>query len=261
MRIPNFRSEAGSILYKNTVGRRISPRVAQLLLQQAETVMASQPVHDVLDLGCGPGTVSLTLAARYPTLHIEATDASAAMVDLARAEAERLGLSNLTFAEANANHLELPPASFDLVVCNLAFPFFPRPYESMAAVADLLRPGGTACFTVPGARTWEAFFAVAETVFGDSVRVARPFLVKFQQAEVLPDALAKAGFHDVTETRTLLPFSFDSGEAVLRFFTELFHLLDSATPDMRAELADAVDRLHPNGFTMHYEAVLLTAGT
>lgn len=258
MKIPNFRTEEGSILYKDTVGRLISPRVAGILLEQAKSYLGSEKVYSILDLGCGPGTISLPLAIGNPRVSITAVDASASMVALAQTEASKLGLENIVFRQMDAGHIALDRDTFDLVLCNLAFPFFARPEESMREVCSVLRPGGATCFTVPGRETWNEFFEVATATLGDMMSMAKPFLAKFSQAEGLPEAMSAAGFDDITEERILLPFHFDNGQGVLDFFAELFHLLDYATPDMKSELAEAIDRSHGDGFTMHYEVVLLT---
>ena len=257
MRTPNFKTEEGSILYKDTVGRLISPRVADVLLARARARLLSSDIRRVLDLGCGPGAVSLPLARGNPQLQVVGVDASAAMIALARAEAAECGLQNIQFRQMDAGRLELPPGAFDLALCNLAYPFFAKPDESMRAVHDLLRPGGQVFFTVPGRRTWDEFFAVAAAVLGGAANAARPFLAKFSQAETLPAAMSEAEFVGVTEERTLLPFRFARGEDVLAFFSDLFHLLDHAPPDMKSEIAEAIDVRHPGGFTMHYDVVLL----
>lgn len=259
MKVPNFKTEEGSILYKDTVGRLISPRVAGILLEQAKFQLEGLHASRVLDLGCGPGTLTFPLAIGNPELDITAVDASKTMVELASAEAAKLGATNIRFEQMDAGHISFAPDSFDLVLCNLAFPFFARPEQSMAEVLSVIRPGGAACFTVPGRKTWDEFFEVAADTLGDMISVARPFLTKFSQAEALPGAMATARFEQVTQEKTLLPFYFANGQAVLNFFGELFHLLDYATPDMKSEIADAIDRNHSDGFTMHYEAVLLTA--
>lgn len=259
MKVPNFKTDEGSILYKDTVGRLISPRVAGILLEQAKLQIEGLKARRVLDLACGPGTLTLPLALGNPELDITAVDSSMSMVALASAEASRLGVSNIQFEQMDARQISVAPGSFDLVLCNLAFPFFAKPEQSMAEVFSAIRPGGAACFTVPGRKTWDEFFTAAADTLGEMISVARPFLTKFTQVAALPGAMMAVGFEQVTREQTLLPFYFANGQSVLNFFSELFHLLDYATPDMKSEVADAIDRNHPDGFTMHYEAVLLTA--
>ncbi|MCL6548118.1 MAG: class I SAM-dependent methyltransferase [Alicyclobacillus sp.] len=256
MRIPNFNSEEGSILYSDTVGKMIAPRVGEQLLDHLRPILTARPAAHVLELGCGPGTVTIPMARLCPSASVLAVDSSAAMVRLCQEAVMRAKLTNVEVRVMNANQVDFAPDAFDLVVCNLAFPFFSRPDESIAAVYDILRRGGEAWFSVPGRETWAEFFAVAEQVLGDAVHMARPFLAKFSQAERLPEALSQAGF-TVSETRLKLPFHFRDGQSVLAFFARLFQLLDHAPPAVREGLAGAIDEARPDGFTMHYEAVIL----
>ncbi|KUO95319.1 class I SAM-dependent methyltransferase [Ferroacidibacillus organovorans] len=259
MHIPNFKSEEGSILYKNTVGRRISPRVAKVILSHVAQNETASTRRDVLDLGCGPGVLGLSIAAQYPQFIVTAVDSSDVMIALGKEEAAKQNLSNIDFRTMSVEKIDLERKGYDLVLCNLAFPFFPRPFDSMREVYEVVRPGGTVFFTVPGRQTWEEFFDVTTLVLGDMAMMAKPFLSKFTQAEMLPNAMAAAGFEKLKEVRTRLPFHFENGQAVLDFFSELFHLLDYAPEDIKEEMINAIDQGHPNGFTMHYEVVLLSA--
>ena len=259
MRIPNFKTEEGTILYKNTVGRLISPRVADVLRVHAMEYLAKTNVRKILDLGCGPGTLSIPLAVEYPHIDVIGVDSSESMLAIAKVEAAKQHAQNVTFLKMDAGHISIDPESFDFVLCNLAFPFFPNPYESMREVNTVVRPGGHVYFTVPGRHTWDEFFKVATSVLGDMISMATPLITKFSQAEVLPEAIAAAGFNCISEVRTLIPFQFGNGHEVLEFFGELFHLLDYATPGIKDELVEAINKTHPHGFTMNYEVVLLTA--
>ncbi|MEM7772519.1 MAG: class I SAM-dependent methyltransferase, partial [Cyanobacteria bacterium P01_A01_bin.37] len=54
----------------------------------------------VLDIGCGPGAVSLMLSRRVGNQgHVFAVDRNPQMLELARAKARETGVSNLTFIE------------------------------------------------------------------------------------------------------------------------------------------------------------------
>jgi release factor glutamine methyltransferase len=70
-------------------------------------------VHDV---GAGSGAVALALAEERPDLTVSASDSSPGAVEVARANAERLGL-HVPIEIANG----LPPGDYDLVVANLPY--------------------------------------------------------------------------------------------------------------------------------------------
>ena len=67
----------------------------------------------VLDVGCGPGTITADLATR--TAHVTALEITEAALDLARAEIERRGVANVDFAVGDVLALDFPDDSFDVV--------------------------------------------------------------------------------------------------------------------------------------------------
>jgi release factor glutamine methyltransferase len=85
----------------------------ELLVEVALSLPAGARVHDV---GTGSGAVALALIDERPDLAVSASDASAAAVELARANAARLGLP-LEISVAPG----LPEGRFDLVVANLPY--------------------------------------------------------------------------------------------------------------------------------------------
>lgn len=256
MRIPNFLSEEGSILYKNTVGKRISPRVGEIVINEAGKYM-NHDTKEALDVACGPGTISLNLARKYPDIQITGIDASSAMIKQCQDTVEKEGLQNASFITMNANTIQFPGRTFDFVVCNLAFPFFSKPKDSMQGIYDALNPGGSIVISVPGRNTWKEFFDIAEGLMGDIPKFARPFLVKFDKAETLPSAMEEVGFSDLNVTHHPIPFTFDSGAEVLNFFQELFALLNYVPDEIKTDVAEMIDTRYPNGFTMHYEAIIV----
>jgi release factor glutamine methyltransferase len=85
----------------------------ELLVELALGLPPGSRVHDV---GTGSGAVALALLDERPDLTVSASDASIAAVEVARANAARLGLP-LTVTAARG----LPPGSPDLVLANLPY--------------------------------------------------------------------------------------------------------------------------------------------
>jgi 16S rRNA G1207 methylase RsmC len=65
-------------------------------------VPAPSPTGDLLDLGCGWGPIAITLALRSPGARVWGVDVNHRALDLARANAEAAGVSNVTFCEPDA---------------------------------------------------------------------------------------------------------------------------------------------------------------
>jgi release factor glutamine methyltransferase len=98
----------------------VDPRV---LIPRPETEMLVELAlelkpRSVLDLGTGSGAIALALAAELPSCAVTAADTSMAALEVARANAEHLGLvERVRFLEGS-----LPPGEdFDLILANLPY--------------------------------------------------------------------------------------------------------------------------------------------
>lgn len=103
---------------------------------------------DVFEFGCGTGTTALTHAPRVR--HILATDFSERMVEIARAKAEKAGVTNVSFEQADITGMKFTPASYDVVMGHSILHLLSDPQKAIAASYAMLRPGGyfitsTAC--------------------------------------------------------------------------------------------------------------------
>ncbi|MEO6929233.1 MAG: peptide chain release factor N(5)-glutamine methyltransferase [Casimicrobiaceae bacterium] len=89
----------------------------ELLVELALARMQTDRECHVADLGTGSGAIALALARERPRARIVATDASVAALAVARANAERLGITNVTFSHGDWC-AALGAARFDLIVSN-----------------------------------------------------------------------------------------------------------------------------------------------
>lgn len=101
-------------------------------------------MHNILDIGCGPGGWALDVAYTYPKVAIVGIDISQTMVEYARAQARTQGLDNASFKVMDImKPLEFPDSSFDLV--NSRFiAFLPKDAwpKYIQECLRILRPGG-----------------------------------------------------------------------------------------------------------------------
>jgi len=109
----------------------------------AETCRRAELVdgQDVLELGCGWGSLSLWMARRYPSSRIVAVSNSASQRAYIEEEAAQRGLTNLSVITADMNVFDTA-ARFDRVVSVEMFEHMRNWPRLFARVAGWLRPGG-----------------------------------------------------------------------------------------------------------------------
>jgi SAM-dependent methyltransferase len=100
----------------------------------------------VLEVGCGPGHLSLRLAGHHG-LEVTGLDLDPAMIARARANADRPANSNQhrpTLLVGNVAALAFPDESFDLVVSTLSMHHWADPTAGLAEIGRILRPDARA---------------------------------------------------------------------------------------------------------------------
>jgi SAM-dependent methyltransferase len=96
----------------------------------------------LLDIGCGPGTITADLAARVAPGAVFAVDQSADVLDVARAEVQRRNLSNVSLATADVHKLDFPDDTFDVVHAHQVLQHVADPVRALREMMRVCRPGG-----------------------------------------------------------------------------------------------------------------------
>jgi SAM-dependent methyltransferase len=105
--------------------------------------------QSVLDIATGPGEPAMTLATLVgPQGKVVAVDPIPAMIAASRREASRLGLKNVEFEVAPADHLPFPASAFDAAVSRFGVMFFPSPLDAFRETLRTLKPGRKLAFAV-----------------------------------------------------------------------------------------------------------------
>ncbi len=99
----------------------------------------------VVDLGCGPATMTALLAARWPAAVVEGIDSSASMIDAA----SPLAGPTLRFSVGDAATWTMPPDT-DVLISNATLQWVPGHDELLRGWASAMPPGGWLAFQVPG---------------------------------------------------------------------------------------------------------------
>ena len=124
---------------------RHSQRLSGKAAERLAGLVHVGPRDRVLDVGTGTGLLPFSLArAKEPPASILGIDISAGMIETARRRLrdELHGDPRLRFERMDAEQLELPDASFDVVLSGFALTHVPRPELAMREIFRVLAPGG-----------------------------------------------------------------------------------------------------------------------
>jgi len=165
------------------------------------------PGKRVLDVGCGPGTITLDIASRVAPGNVIGIDASAEVI--AQAQQDAKGVDNVEFATGDVYALDFPDASFDVVHAHQVLQHLPDAVGALREMRRVCKPDGVvaardsdyAAFTwYPHDPALEAWLAL----YRDIARVNRGepdagrFLLAWAHA---------AGFADVKPTASVWCFA------------------------------------------------------
>src|SRR5689334_7998623 len=115
---------------------KVRPSYPTALVDAACAVGGLRPGARVVEVGCGPGKLTVALAGRG--LSVDAVDPGLRLVEIARRHVEGM---DVRFQVSRFEDVELPERSFDALFSAAAFHWV-DPAVGWAKVARLLRPGG-----------------------------------------------------------------------------------------------------------------------
>jgi ubiquinone/menaquinone biosynthesis C-methylase UbiE len=218
--------------YSSTI-RTIFAPITRALIADAEISKG----QSVLDVAGGPGEPSLSIAeAVGPSGSVMCTDAVEEMVEAAKREALRRGITNIRFRQCLADALPFADNSFDCVVSRLGVMFFPDPVAALREMLRVTKAGGALALAVWQESENNPFLHVITEVMSRHMESSpvdpdSPGAFRFAKTGKLANILKSVGAIDVRER--LLKFQIEAPISV----DEFWELRTATSPTLREKLA------------------------
>lgn len=117
----------------------------------------------ILDVGCGPGSITISLAKEVPNGHVTGVECVSDPLEGARILAQEQGVSNVTFQEGNIHALPFGDDTFDVVHAHQVLQHIENPVQAIQEMRRVVKKGGIVACRESAELSW----------YPDSVRIAK----------------------------------------------------------------------------------------
>jgi ubiquinone/menaquinone biosynthesis C-methylase UbiE len=170
----------------------------------------------VLDIGCGTGISTFEIMKKAQGKgKFYGIDVSQKMIDLARAKAAKLGYGNVDFIKGDAERLEFPESSFDVVLSNQVFQFLTNKQKAIDEIFRVLKPMGQTALVFFGEPTGKEIYEIYERIRSRHTEYCLPEHLKLIGTKETHELFDRAGFKNTRISPTqMIDYANPSGYTI-----------------------------------------------
>ncbi|KAL8737572.1 MAG: hypothetical protein Q9181_001550 [Wetmoreana brouardii] len=187
-----------------------------------ETLPFESPHSKVFDNSCGHGALSSIIKARYPSVHLLATDASPGMFDKKKARASRESWRHFDARVLDSRKLDgVPDDHFTHTLSAFMICLVQDPHLIMQEMYRVTKPGGVLGIANWGTLyydCWERPWAKACKRIDDGYEPTMLMSPEWTVAKEIKENIQQVGFKDVTATEKTGTWGFEDANEALRYF-------------------------------------------
>ncbi|RSK47035.1 class I SAM-dependent methyltransferase [Hymenobacter rigui] len=180
----------------------------------------------VLDVAAGTGEPGLSIAAVTKDGKVVITDLAEKMLDVARENAARKGITNYETVVCDVCELPFDNATFDAISCRFGFMFFPDMLLAAQEMVRVLKPDGriaAAVWSVPAENTWVTTImgAINRHLQLPAPPAGAPGMFRCGAPGALANLFQQAGLRNVTEKAVTGQLQCNTAENYWNFMNEV----------------------------------------
>jgi SAM-dependent methyltransferase len=222
------------------VSNRMLAAATEVLLDRAGVAAGGR----VLDIATGAGDQARAAARRVgPAGFVLATDISPTMLEFVAEQARVADLANIAIHACAAENLPRDHAPFDSAICRCGLMLLPDPVAAVAAVRDVLRPGGRLGGLVMSSPAANPFYVAVPSILrrhaNKPAPTSGPGFLALADPELLTDLFAGAGLTDLTITTLDAICGLPSIDDTLVMIQEAFGAVRGIIDDQPKSVQDA----------------------
>jgi malonyl-CoA O-methyltransferase len=199
------RSSTGSYDVHANVQRSMAEQLAKSLIAWKCEGNIYGP--NILEIGCGTGTLTRILVDEWSKASITALDISPSMIKVAeqRLRSRSTRHMDISFIHADVEKWssDTHDSSFDLIVSSACFQWLNKPKQTLCHLRRILRPGGLLVFTSFGPETFYELHQSFHEVYQASGMVPQRHGLSFQSDAQWGIMLKEAGFSSIQQERSI----------------------------------------------------------
>lgn len=231
-------NEKAEIYHERYVSKRVGPFKS---LEKLIAAAGLQRGDRVLDVATGTGIVAIEAVKKVGNDgRVVGIDISTGPLAIAKRIASNI--NNLQFLEMDAEVLNFPDGSFDVVLSEFGLMFFPDSQKALREMKRVLIRNGRIAVSVHGSADNVPYFSVImSTVMKyvpDIIPAGRPGPYRFGEPNLLKAELEKSGFSEINVTSYTYPYNAGTFEDYWNEYME------STAASMRARIESLDQELH-----------------
>lgn len=226
-----------------------------------------QPGQTILDIAAGTGDLGFAAAARVgDDGRVFCTDFSPDMIEAARRNGERLGLSNVEYHVVDAERMQFEDDAFDGVVSRWSFMLMADPAAALAETRRVLSVGGRLAFVVwqtPDRNPWAAIpgMTLVERGHMPPPEPGAPGIFALGERDRVEELVTGAGFPNPQITELTFEWSYsgdDLWDTLTRLAGPLANVINQLPLEEQLETRSAIEE-RMSGFRQNGELAVPAA--